>query len=152
MCGCVLPCAWGCMPVDPVIVSEHAAVYAAKHWCSWTTNRMTDEEALQGFPLHKRIKTALMGFMEGYARPPKGVNIQTIANLKERKWVTQSVEDYQAVYETTSEGRLAVQIDAIAIESGRVRPSPLSSMANAGMYHNLKERLEFLQIPNAKLT
>ena len=51
-----------------------------------------------GFPLHKRIKTALMGFMEGYARSPKGVNIQTIANLKERKWVTQSVEDYQAVY------------------------------------------------------
>jgi hypothetical protein len=46
---------------------------------------MTLEEALDGFPLHMRMRTALSEFMGIAAPKPKGVNLQTIANLKQRK-------------------------------------------------------------------
>jgi hypothetical protein len=109
--------------------------------------RMTEEEALEGFPVSARERLALTELCGEGGRLPKGVGPQTRQNLVARKWIRQTGidEEYVPVFATTPEGIIALQIDDLALKRGRQRPSPVSSMARPGAYQQLAARLNLLR-------
>jgi hypothetical protein len=105
---------------------------------------MTEEEALDGFPLHPRMRAALKELMGQAAPMPKGSAQQTRLNLLERKWISHVAPGYKPTYVTTKEGMTALEIDAIAVKRLGEKFEG-TTMDRSGAYKNLAERLKFLQ-------
>jgi hypothetical protein len=111
---------------------------------------MTEARAFAGFPLHPRIRTALVEFMGPATRRPKGIAQQTIGNLLQRNWVSQGVDEGNyPIYSTTREGITAFEIDKIAVTK-LGKHSEGRTMAHSGVYKDLWIRLRFLQAMQKK--